>query len=138
MNTYYVSDSTFAKSQLFQEYLKVNNAIGYLNIRAFSANEAIPIKGLKVNVTNIIGNNTVVFYEGETDESGMINNISLPTPKLNNNSEIAPNKATYNINTYYEPENIKQIYQANIYEGISVIQNINIIPKTNMGDSIGY
>ena len=138
MNTYNVNNSDFVKSQLFQDYLKVNNSIGYLNIRAFKANEAIPVKGLNITITNTINNNTIIFFEGKTDDSGMINNIALPTPKLNNDNLLAPNKQTYNIISYYEPENLKQIYQANIYDGIYVVQNINIIPQMNMGDTIGY
>ena len=138
MNTYYFNDSEFVNSQLYQDYLSKNNSFGYLNIRAYSANEAIPIKGLNIKVTNLIGNNTVIFYEGETDESGMINNIKLPTPKLNSNNLIAPSKVTYNIISYYEPENLKQIYLVNVYEGISVLQNINIIPNMNIGDKLGY
>ena len=68
----------------------------------------------------------------------MINNISLPAPKLNNDNLVSPTKTTYNIISYYEPENLKQIYQANIYEGIYVVQNINIIPAMKMGDQLGY
>ena len=138
MNTYNIKDSDFIKSQIFQDYLKINNSFGFLNIRAFSANEAVPIKGLKITITNTIGNNTVIFFEGETDESGMINNIKLPAPKLNNDNLTTPTKATYNIVSYYPLENLKQIYQANIYDGIYVVQNINIIPNMNMGDYIGY
>ena len=138
MNTYNVKDNNYIKSKEFQDYLKTNNSIGYLNIRAFRANEAVPIKGLKITITNVINNNTVVFFEGETDESGMINNIALPAPKINGDNLIAPTKATYNIISYYQPDNLKQSYQANIYDGIYVVQTINIIPNMNIGDNIGY
>ena len=137
MNTYTIN-SDYIKSEEYKNYLKINNSIGYLSIRAYSANEAIPVKGLRITVTNTIGNNNVIFFEGETDESGMINNISLPAPKLNNDNLVSPTKTTYNIISYYEPENLKQIYQANIYEGIYVVQNINIIPAMKMGDQLGY
>ena len=137
MNTYKIN-SDYIKSEEYQNYLKNNSGIGYLNIRAFSANEAIPIKGLKITVTNTIGNNTVIFFEGETDDSGMINNIALPAPKIDNDNLVLPSKATYNIISYYEPENLKQTYKANIYNGIYVVQNINIIPAMKMGDQFGY
>jgi hypothetical protein len=138
MNTYKINDPNYNKSEEFQKYLKDNNGVGYLNIRAFSANEAIPIKGVKITITKLIGNNNVIFFEGETDDSGMINNIALPTPKLGGDNLISPNKETYNIISYYKPENLKQEYQANIYDGIYVIQNINIIPEMKMGDQFGY
>ena len=138
MNTYNINNSDFIKSPLFQKYLKINNGIGYLNIRAFSANEAVPVKGLKITVTNTIDNNTIIFFEGETDDSGMINNIALPTPKQTNDNLVAPTKETYNIISYYEKENLKQIYQANIYDGIYVVQNIIVKPEKDMGDILGY
>ena len=97
MNTYNINNSDFVKSSIFQNYLKTNNSFGYLNIRAFSANEAIPIKGLKITVTNVIDNYTIIFFEGETDESGMINNIKLPTPKTNKDNLVVPSKITYSI-----------------------------------------
>ena len=138
MNTYNINNSDFVKSPLFQEYLRINNGIGYLNIRAFSANEAVPIMGLKITITNVIDNNTIIFFEGETDDSGMINNIALPTPKQTTDNLVAPVKVTYNIISYYEKENLKQIYQANIYDNIHVVQNIIIKPEKDMGDYLGY
>ena len=138
MNTFNINDSDFVKSRLYQDYLKTNNAIGYLNIRAFSANEAVPIKDLNITITNVIGNDTIIFFEGKTNDSGMINDIALPAPKQGADNLVAPPKVTYNIIAYYEPENLKQIYQANIYDNIHVVQIINIIPNMNMGDYIGY
>ena len=62
MNTYTIN-SDYIKSEEYKNYLKINNSIGYLSIRAYSANEAIPVKGLRITVTNTIGNNNVIFLK---------------------------------------------------------------------------
>lgn len=129
MNTYNVNDQNFINSEIYQKFLSENTSRGYLNIRAYAANQAIPISGLRVVVSTIIDNNKVIFFEGSTNSSGIIGGISLPAPKLDPNNLDAPNKTTYEIQATYTPDNITQIYKVNMYENVSVIQNINIVPE---------
>ena len=136
MNTYYVSDENFFKSDLYQNYLKDNPTTGRLKIRAYAANQAVPISGMNIIIYKIIDENKVIFYEGNTNESGVIEKINLPTPVLNSNDTIVPNKATYLLNASYTKDNINLNYEINMYENICVVQNINVVP--NMGDLIGY
>ena len=91
MNTYYVSDEKFFKSDLYQNYLKDNPTTGRLKIRAYAANQAVPISGMNIIIYKIIDENKVIFYEGNTNESGVIEKINLPTPVLNSNDTIVPN-----------------------------------------------
>jgi hypothetical protein len=129
LNTYNVNDQNFINSEIYQKFLSENTSRGYLNIRAYAANQAIPISGLRVVVSTIIDNNKVIFFEGSTNSSGIIGGISLPAPKLDPNNLDAPNKTTYEIQATYTPDNITQIYKVNMYENVSVIQNINIVPE---------
>ena len=138
MNIYNFNDKSFKKTNIYQDFIKDNNSFGYLKIRAYSANEAIPIKGLQITITKTINSDTIVFFEGKTNESGIIEKIILPAPKQNQTNLVAPLKATYDIISYYPLENLKQIYQADIYDGIYVVQNINIIPQKSIGDINGY
>jgi len=119
----------------YQNYLKDNSSVGYLKIRAYAANEAIPIMGLKVIVSKEIDNQDIIFFEGTTDESGMIEKIALPAPKLNSNNLIAPDKATYKVTATYDQDNFKEIFNINIYEEIWVMQNIVLVPK--MTNNVG-
>ena len=138
MNTYNANDNDFKKSSLYQNYINDNPSKGNLKIRAYAANQALPISGLKVIVSTIYNNNKIIFYEGETDSSGLIEKIVLPAPRLNSNNLFAPSKTTYEISATYIPDNINTTYKVNMYENICVVQNIDIVPQTEfVGGSIG-
>ena len=128
---YNVNDPNFVNSNLYQDFLKNNPAQGYLKIRAYAASGAIPIKGLRVVVSKNIEDNNVIFFEGIADDSGVIEKIVLPVPKLNESDLTTPNSTTYDINTTYLPDNIINSYQVNMYENVFVVQTISIVPKMN-------
>lgn len=128
MNIYTINDDEFTSSLAFQNFLKENPTSGNLRIRAYSASEAIPIKGLKIEVSTLIGDDKVIFFEGETDSSGLIDRISLPAPQLNTDNMIKPTSTVYDIYANYPPNNVSAIYKVNMYEDICVVQNINIAP----------
>ncbi len=127
MNTFNIYDQNFINSEIYQKFLENNPSNGYLRIRAFAANQAIPISGLNITISKIIDNNNVIFFEGATNASGIIERITLPTPKLDLNNLDAPNSITYDINTTYNQEN--KIYKVNMYENVYVVQDINIVPN---------
>ncbi len=129
MNTYKVSDNDFVNSEVYKDYLSNNPSVGYLKIRASSANSAVPISGLNVIVSKIINNMRVIFYEGVTDSSGTIERIPLPVPKLNDGDLNIPKGNDYDVNTSYEKDKINGYYKVNVYENIYVVQNINIVPN---------
>ena len=130
MNTYNVSDINFVNSDLYQNYIKENPGEGYLKIRASAASGAIPISGLRVVVSKIIENSNVIFFDGVTDNSGVIERIVLPTPRLGDSDLVTPSGVVYNISTMYEPDDLMGNYQVEMYEGVFVVQNIGIVPKT--------
>jgi len=131
MNTYNINDTNFINSNLYKQYIKKNPKVGFLKIRAYAANEAVPISGLNVIVSKEIDGNNVIFFEGVTDNSGVIEGITLPTETLNSDDLLAPNGTEYTINTLYSPDNIKNTYKINIYENVYVVQTIRIVPKMN-------
>ena len=113
----------------YQEFIKNNSGSGNLKIRAYAANGAIPIQNMNVVVSTIIDDNNVVFFDGYTDESGMIQNISLPTPSIDSNNLNIPASIFYYITVSYEPENYYQEFKINMYDGICVVQNIVVLPN---------
>ena len=133
MNTYQITDENYINSKSYKNFIKQNPSHGYLKIRAYSASQAIPIKGLKIVVSSIIDNNNIIFFEGYTDDSGTIEKINLPAPKSNDNNLDAPKKTVYDIKANYIPDNISFLYKVNMYEDICVVQNINIVPDMNLG-----
>lgn len=132
MNTYNIKDINFLNSNLYRQYINSNPKVGFLKIRAYTASEAVPIIGLNVVVSKIIDNNKIIFYEGKTDNSGVIDKISLPAPTLSLDDLNAPNSTTYDISATYDDMESK--YLVNIYEGVYVVQTINVIPKMNRMD----
>lgn len=128
----YQNDSNLLEDKDYQEFLKENPEYGYLKIRASAANEAIPIKNVDIVVSKKIGNNNVIFYEGKTDESGMINDIKLPSPEKIKSDEEVPKFTEYEILATYEPQNINKRYKVSICCDIVAIQYIRIIPNNNL------
>ena len=129
MNTN-LNDLDFLNSNAYIEFLKNNPGKGYLKIRAYQANQAIPVKGLKVLVNKKIDGYNVNFFEGYTNESGVIENISLPSPKIDSNDLIAPKSTTYEIIATNSQSNLN--FTINVYDKLIVIQNISVIPKGGM------
>lgn len=127
MNNVNITDSNFISTIVYKNFMIENTGRGILNIRASFANQALPITNLKVVVSKEIENYNVIFYEGVTNISGLIEKISLPTPPKENDDLIAPKNTTYKITTLYN--NRKYTYVVNMYDGICVVQNINIVPS---------
>ena len=139
MNTYYFDDESYMNTNSYTKFISENPAEGYLKIRAYAANQAVPIAGVKIIISKIIDDNKVIFYEGETNESGIIENITLPAPKQNSDDLDIPSKTAYDISAKYTPDNLDRNYKANIYEGLKVIQTIIIVPNTlkDVGGNFG-
>ena len=117
MNTFNINDQNFVNSEIYKNYIKDNPTKGYLKIRAFAANQAIPISGLNITVSKIISNNNVIFYEGKTNSSGIIEKITLPTPKLDPDNLDTPKSTTYEIIATYKNKN--KTYKINMMEDIN-------------------
>ena len=133
MNTYNINDENFKNTEVYRSFINDNPVSGYLKIRAYSASGAIPVRGLKITVSTEYEGNTIIFFDGITDTSGVIEKITLPAPRLNSDNMDIPSRTTYDINATYPPNLVDLKYQVNIYEDVFVIQNINIVPGSNSG-----
>lgn len=127
MNTYNISDKDFVNSDLYKSFINSNPGLGFLKIRAYAASGAVPISGMKVIVSKDIGGNKVIFFEGVTNLSGVIEKIPLPTPRISTDNMMAPIITTYDVDTSYE--DVSRLYKVNIYDNIYVVQNINVTPS---------
>ena len=123
----FYTDKLLESDAEYQEFIRNNPGNGYLKIRASSANEAVPVEGLNIKVSKEIGNNNIIFYEGKTDYSGMINDIILPAPMANMDDLVEPNFTEYKINA--TNANTQQEFSISICCGFTVIQYINVTPS---------
>ena len=126
--------SEFKTLDEYKEFIKNNPDVGYLNIRAYAANSAIPISNLEVKVTKDINNQKVIFFDGKTDNSGLISNINLPTPPVNNNDEEIPLSIEYEVTAKYNDDNL--LFKVVMYSGISVLQKISVVPNLRLDGGI--
>ena len=133
MNTYNFNDSIFRESKLYQDFIRENPKEGFLRIRAYAASQALPISGLRIIVSKIIDNNKVIFFDGVTNDSGVIERINLPTPTINDDNQIVPKTIAYDIEAIYIPDNVNRKYTVNMYENVYAVQNINVVPSINNG-----
>jgi hypothetical protein len=117
------------KNPKFLDFLRENPGVGGLKVRAYGANEAIPISGLKIVVSINYNDYKFIFFDGETDNSGMIEKIELPTPKYNMDDLVVPKSITYLIDVKYALDNSEQSFNVNMYDGVCVLQNISITPN---------
>lgn len=129
MNIYNINDDKLKSLLEYQNFKKENEGEGYLRIRAYGASEAIPIEGMNIEVSTAIGDNIkVIFFDGNTDSSGMIEKLNLPAPKKESDNLIAPLKTVYTIKATYNGK--EENFNVNLYDGICVQQIINVIPET--------
>ena len=111
MNNIYANDISLKTNEEYNNFLEHNPGIGHLRIRAFAANQAVPVSNVKIIVSKKIGNNIIIFFEGTTDASGLINNINLPAPKLNNNNLDIPKTTSYDIKAQIDPSSSSFLYK---------------------------
>ena len=126
-------DESFRATETYNTFIKDNPAKAMLNIRASGASVAVPVSDVKIIVSKDIEDYKVIFYEGYTDISGMINSIGLPTPSIIENDLDVPNGQSYDIEAIYEKDNIDRKYTILMYPGICTVQNINIVPTLSVG-----
>ena len=129
MNNYSIYDPSFLNSTLYQDFMKEYPGEGTLRVRAYTANEALPVEGIKVEITTYYQSNIIVFYQGETNSSGLIDRIVLPAPVNTNDLEV-PNRLLYQVHVVYEKDNLDKEYSVGMYDGVCSVQNISIEPAT--------
>lgn len=129
MNEVSIDDKKYLESEGYKKFKQDNPVYGYLRVRAFSASEAVPISNLRVKVSKIIDNTKVIFFNGLTDSSGTIKDITLPTRIISNDNLVVPQFTIYDLEATKEKVNLS--YKVNIYEGMMSIQNINVVPGDN-------
>lgn len=124
-----ISFEEFKKTAGYQKFISENGGTGILRVQAFTAYGAVPIADAEITISKDIGNYRVVFFQGKTDSSGIIDNISLPAPVGNSTSIEAP------LYTIYDLAAIHVGYESLVYNslgmfgGIKVIQYVKMTPQ---------
>ena len=116
----------YFNSEKHADYLKNNPGSGLLRIQVYTANQAFPLEDVEVKVFKEIDGKRVVFFNGVTDSSGIIDNINLPTKEVKKEVESASDimSTDYIIEAKYPKTGVAQDYIVSIYDDLKVIQPI--------------
>ena len=110
---------------------------GYLVIRASTASNALPVEGATVTVRGNQPNFSAVIVKMETGRDGLTPKISLSAPPRENSTSpgIENPFATYNVDVDLKGYFPTSAQQVPVFDGITSIQPINLIPLPQNGVS---
>ena len=136
MDIDYITFDEFKKLNIYQDFLNSNPDLGYLKIKTFTAEEAIPIPNTEILITKDIGIYKVIFYRGATDKNGMISSIVLPAPKkiLQTQEEI-PKYTIYEMNAIKEGYEAIKEYSIGMLGNVKVIQYVKMVPTIEVNNN---
>lgn len=134
-----ISYDEFKKTDLYDDFIKSNPDIGNLKVQVFTAYGAIPVAGSEVLVTKNIEEYRIIFFQGFTDSSGIISNISLPAPKTITSAtpEITPEYTIYDLTVLHQEYEALKTYSIGMFGGVNIIQYVKMLPNLeNIGENI--
>ncbi len=115
------------KPMTYAEFLAENPYRGYLKIQAFRGNQAFPVPDVQVRISRRFTDGERTFFEGTTDENGIINGIELPAPSRDDS--LSPDgpitTAVYDLSAQH-PLYQSMYSELEIYEGITAIQPLRL------------
>ncbi len=132
-------NDTLYDSKNYPGFANQNTGSGLLKVQVFSANQAFPLKDVAITIYKDIDGKRVVFYEGVTDSSGIIDNISLPTIEMKNDVESSDDIVftTYNITAKNISTDETKDYVIYIYDDVKIIQPIQFSLTGNSYSGFG-
>lgn len=111
----------------YAQFLQKNPYVGNLKVQAFRGDQAYPVPGVAVTVSRDFADGNRTFFEGVTDENGIIDGITLPAAPRDESliPDDPPTTAVYDLaasHPDYRPVNVP----VEIYEGITSIQPLRL------------
>ena len=113
------------------EFLSENPEHGILRIQAFRGDQAIPLPNVHITVYKELDGQTHTFFEGDTDESGLIDGIRLPAPARSGSTHPGASDpyATYRLaaeHPQFQPLNTT----VDIFQNIKTVQPVQLQLRT--------
>lgn len=124
---------------------EAQKGVGYMQISVNSANGAIPLKDATVRIyeynPETVASNGGLIKTLKTDRQGRAELVSLSAPPRS--SSLYPNSqrgySTYNVEAYLDGYYPQQYINVPIFDGITAIQNISLVPIAENGrESLTY
>lgn len=123
---YYFNSNDFKETSIYKNFINMNTGTGILKIEAYTASGAYPLSDVFITIYKLFGSDKVIFYEGKTNESGIIESVVLPTKKMKEEVlEVADiSFTTYDLVANYSKYNIEKKYDVSIFDNVKVIQPV--------------
>ncbi len=120
------------------DFMAENNRRGILKIQAFRGEQALPVEGVSVRITKPIGDYEYVFFEGETNSSGIIDGIELPAPPKENSIQYDMPYATAEYLLTAEKDRFDDIVRhIEIFSDIKTIQPLQMTQRRGIYGTAG-
>ena len=114
---------------------------GSLNLKAYTGGGAIPVKGAVIRISGADENNSDVVYSLLTDLDGIIPTVKLPSPDAalskSEGAELQP-YSNYDVEVTKDGFYPKHVYNLPIFENVTTLLDINMIPKDSRQNDITY
>lgn len=113
-----------------EAFLAQNPEKGYLRVQAFRGQQVLPVQGVHVVISRMFDDQQYVFFEGNTDQSGIIEGVTLPAPPRNRSLEPGDPlpSATYDLlATYPQYQDLRT--NVDIYQNVKTTQMIQMLLK---------
>ncbi len=121
----------FKNTEDYKKFMEENPEMGYLKVNVYTAYKAVPIPNTEILITKTINNNNVIFFQGITNSSGSIENITLPAPKNVSliTKEAPPSYTLYDLTAVHKGYSLAKKSSIGIIGEMKVIQNIKMNPE---------
>lgn len=130
-----ISYEEFKNTDLYADFIKENSDFGNLKVQVFTAYGAIPVPDTAIVVSKDIEEYRVVFFQGITDSSGIISNISLPAPKMVTSNVETPIYTVYDMTAVHTGYETLKTYSIGMFGGVNVIQYVKMMPEIHLEGS---
>lgn len=124
-------NGTIATFPTREAFLEANPGYGYLRVQVSVAAQAYPVQNAAVEISKTFSGQKFVFFNAQTDASGIVSRVTLPAPDRDLSS--APSAlqpyATYDI--FISHPNFTDVYVPNciVFATIETIQQVRMIPN---------
>lgn len=124
----------FKNTEDYKKFMEENPEIGHLKVNVYTAYKAVPIPNTEILITKKINDKNIIFFQGNTNSSGSIENINLPAPRNTSllTKEAPPAYTLYDLTAAHKNYGIAKKNNIGILGEVKVIQNIKMSPEVDL------
>lgn len=127
-------------AEYFNTYLQLNPAIGYLTFEVFNDSPVrgrVPVPNAKITISKLLGDDYYISKIISTDDDGETKPVPLPTVSREVSMQPGEGRVNTNYNISVEVPGFirKDIYDVQIFEGITSVQRVPLQQSAPSGSA---